>query len=70
MSGALANYFQAKPTEGSEGLASRPDEPKLKYTYIWQNLDNLFQQINDQNEINELNLKFMQLTFEKLNKKS
>lgn len=67
MSGALTNYLQAKPTEG---LASGPNEPKLKYNYMWQNLDNLFQQINDQNEINELHQKFMQLTFEKLNKKN
>lgn len=56
MSGALTNYLQAKPTEGT---ASGPSEPKLQYIYIWQTLDNLFQQINDQHEINELHQKFM-----------
>lgn len=39
----------------------------LKFNYIWQNLDNLFQQMN-QDSVNELNLKFMTLAMEKIPK--
>lgn len=40
----------------------------LKYTYIWQNLDNLFQQL-DQEDVNDLNVKFLTQTCENINSK-
>lgn len=45
----------------------RANEPGLKFAYIWNNLDNLFQQMT-QDEVNELNFKFVTLAFEKINK--
>lgn len=64
MSGAISNFIQATPSNTSSTGSS------LKYNYIWQNLDQLFVQINDQADINDLNQKFLSLAFEKLNKKS
>lgn len=39
----------------------------LKFDYIWQNLDKLFQKMPD-NAVDELNVKFMQMAFEKIPK--
>lgn len=45
-----------------------PAQPSLEFMYIWQNLDNLFKQL-DQNDVNDLNLKFMTMACEKINAK-
>lgn len=50
-------------------VQQQPTSAPLKYGYIWQNLDNLFQQL-DQQDVNDLNLKFMTLTCEKISAKN
>lgn len=60
----LSEFMQRKNDEQHQ-----PAQPSLKYAYIWQNLDNLFQQL-DQQDVNDLNLKFMTLTCEKINAKN
>lgn len=64
MSRAFSNYVSQKK-QGSEATQT---QPSLKYNYIWQNLDNLFQQMS-QEDVNELNLKFITQAFEKLQSK-
>lgn len=63
MSKKLSTYFGEKNSE-SEAYA----HPTLKFQYIWQNLDNLFEQMS-QEAVNELNLKFITLAMEKVNNK-
>lgn len=62
MSKAIASYFDHKKKDPEEGSG-------LKFHYIWQNLDNLFKQMA-QADINELNLKFLSLAIEKINKEN
>lgn len=44
----------------------RADEP-LKFLYIWQNLDRLFQKISTE-DVDALNVKFINMAYEKINK--
>lgn len=58
---SLTTYIGQKKDDGEA-------QSTLKFNYIWQNLDNLFQQM-DQVDVNELNLKFITLAMEKINSK-
>lgn len=58
MTKVLTTYVGQKKPEETQGL---------KFAYIWNNLDMLFQQMK-QEDVNELNLKFIGLAFEKINK--
>lgn len=65
MTDALSGFLQKdKPSE------TFTSNTALQYNYIWQNLDQLFVQIGDQADINELNQKYLSLAFEKLAKKN
>lgn len=59
MSKKLSTYFGEKKSE-----SEAHEHSTLKFKYIWQNLDNLFQQMS-QEAVNELNLKFITLAMEK-----
>lgn len=63
MTKVLSSYVTQKK-QGSEVTQKQPD---LKFSYIWQNLDNLLQQMS-QEDVNDLNMKFMTLAFEKIQK--
>lgn len=63
MSGTLTEFIQSGSSKAVEPSASGTN---LKYNYIWQNLDQLFIQINDQAKINKLNREFLALTFKEL----
>lgn len=63
MSKTLSTYIGGKKSESEAHAHST-----LKFNYIWQNLDNLFQQMS-QEAVNELNLKFLSLAMEKVNNK-
>lgn len=56
MTKALSSYVSKKTTDSI--VEQKPQKPELKFGYIWQNLDNLFQQLS-QDDINELNLNFI-----------
>lgn len=43
----------------------RPEKIGLKFDYIWQNLDKLFQKL-PADDVDELNVKFMQMAYEKI----
>lgn len=43
----------------------RPEKSGLKFDYIWQNLDKLFQKL-PADDVDELNVKFMQMAYEKI----
>lgn len=62
MSKALTDYMTNKKPQGSVETAS---QPQLKFGYIWQHLDQLFQQMTH-DQVNELNRKFVNMAFEKL----
>lgn len=62
MSKAIACYVdQQKPNEAQT-------QGNFKYGYIWTNLDNLCQQLT-QEEVNDLNLKFIGLALDKIKEK-
>lgn len=61
MTKAISKYF-----EGSAGTTVQ--QPAYKFGYIWQNLDNLFQQMT-QADVNDLNLEYISLAMEKLKNK-
>lgn len=50
MTKALSSYVSKKNTDSI--VEQKPQKPELKFGYIWQNLDNLFQQLS-QDDINE-----------------
>lgn len=60
MSKALSKYFE-------EASTRKEKQPEYKFPYIWQNLDNLFQQL-PQSDVNDLNLEFMSQTMARINK--
>lgn len=60
MTKVLTEYVGQKKSEETQGL---------KFAYIWNNLDNLFKQMS-QDDVNELNLRFISQAFEKINKNS
>lgn len=63
MTKVFSSYVNQK--QGSEPT---PKQPDLKFAYIWQNLDNLFQQMS-QEDVNELNLNFVTQAIERIKKK-
>lgn len=67
MTDTLSEFMKRK--NDSQQQSAQPMKPELKFAYIWQNLDNLFQQL-DQNDVNDLNLKFISLTCDKINTKA
>lgn len=64
MSKALSSYIGKK----NESDGKKETNPTLKFGYIWQNLDNLFQQMA-QEDVNELNLNFITMAVAKINDK-
>lgn len=62
----FTEYFKQKSDVQQQPAQST--QPSLKFAYIWTNLDNLFQQL-DQKDVNDLNFKFITQTFEKINAK-
>lgn len=50
----------------SEYVARRQEEP-LKFLYIWQNLDRLFQKMTGA-DIDELNVEFINMAYAKIKK--
>lgn len=64
MTKAFSNYVSQKKQD-TEPMQKNPN---LKFLHIWQNLDNMLQQMS-QEDVNELNMKFMTLAYEKLQKK-
>lgn len=62
MSKALTGFISNQNNSDPAGTTSKPT---LKFDYIWCNLDQLFQQMTLQ-QVNDLNFKFMNLAFEKL----
>lgn len=65
MTDTLSAFMQNK----NDAKQQQPSvEPPLKFAYIWQNLDHLFQKL-DQQDVIDLNLKFITLTCEKLKAK-
>lgn len=63
MTKVLSSFVEKKAAEPI--VEQTPPQPGLKFGYIWQNLDNLFQQL-PQADVNELNLKFMSLAYDKI----
>lgn len=61
---AFSTYVSQKKQD-SEPMQRKLD---LKFLHIWHNLDDMFQQMSQEN-VNELNLKFITLAYEKLQKK-
>lgn len=59
----LTNYVSQK----KEDAEAKPKQPDLQFAFIWQNLDNLFKQMS-QDDVNELNLQFMTQAIAKIQK--
>lgn len=65
MTKVFSNYVTNKKDDSRVETVT---QPTLKFNYIWQNLDHLFQQMT-QDQVNDLNIKFMNLAFEKIQNK-
>lgn len=52
----------------SELVSNRQKEQTLKYSYIWQNLDHLFQKMSEE-DVTDLNMEYMKMAYEKIPKK-
>lgn len=73
-------YFPTQPNKRKDPLAAVTSidvttcqEPEtqspLKYAFVWQHLERLYEKLNDE-EIDELNIKFINQAYEKTTKKS
>lgn len=46
-------------------IEQRQQQPQLKYLYMWQNLDRLFQKMSD-NDVDELNMEYLRMAYAKI----
>lgn len=67
-SGKLAKTFFDYISQNNQQSTQAPAQPILKFGYIWQYLDNHFQQMTQQ-DVNELNERFVTHAFEKMKEK-
>lgn len=65
MTESLSDFMDSRKTTAVQ----HPAQSSFHFAYIWQNLDNLFQQL-DQQDVNDLNLEFMKLTIAKISAKN
>lgn len=63
MTKAFSSFVEKKAMDSSGPKTSA--QPELKFIYIWQNLDQLFQQL-PQADVNELNMMYMSQAYEKI----
>lgn len=63
---ALTHYMGSSKNQNCTETTSKSS---LEFDYIWRNLDHLFHQMT-QDQVNELNCKFMNMAFEKVKENS
>lgn len=60
------SIFYGKKDIPEQAQQKQPQQPALKFGNIWQNLDNLFQQMS-QSDVNDLNVQFMTMVVQRIN---